>query len=137
MDLFHAVTQGIDKVLTCQWYEDLKKFDMTGDKRMDTEPGGESTQYVLLAFAACSRIKLMLLVLDMNQSRLRQSTPRSRVANLAVGGIPPLLQPRIDILQMDLIQPREGTMALVKNVLTRPLKTSAMAKTSRSQEWAV
>lgn len=51
MDLFHAVTQGIDKVLTCQWYEDLKTFNM--DKRMDTEPGGESTQYVLLAFAAC------------------------------------------------------------------------------------
>ena len=42
----------------------------------------------------------------------------------------------IDTSQVDLIQPREGTMALVKNVLTRPLRTSAMARTSRSQVWA-
>ena len=133
MDLFHAVTQGIDQVLTCQWYEDLKTFNMTGDKRMDTEPGGESTQYVLLASAACATTLLTLLVKGMSQLRLRLSTPRSRAVNSAVCGIPPLLPARINTSQVDLIHPPEGKTALVKGVLTRQLRTSVMAKTSRSQ----
>lgn len=54
MDLFHTVTQSLDKVLTCHWFGDFKAFKMTdsntrgGDKRMDIEPGGEQTQYVFL-----------------------------------------------------------------------------------------
>jgi hypothetical protein len=51
MDLFHTITQSIDKVLTCDWYDSFKNFNMEGskaeNKTMDTEPGGESTQYVL------------------------------------------------------------------------------------------
>ena len=47
MDLFHAVTQSIDKVLTCHWYEGFKDFNMSNqDKTMDTAPGGEGGQYV-------------------------------------------------------------------------------------------
>lgn len=46
MDLFHSITQGIDSVLTCHWFEQVKSFKMS-DQLMDTEPGGESTQYVL------------------------------------------------------------------------------------------
>ncbi|KEF58388.1 uncharacterized protein A1O9_06314 [Exophiala aquamarina CBS 119918] len=51
MDLFHAVTQGIESVLTCDWYDSFKGYtpsDMAsgpGNKTMDTVPGGESTQY--------------------------------------------------------------------------------------------
>jgi hypothetical protein len=85
MDLFHTVTQTIDNVLTCDWFESFGKFKasdnsnsstssrrssagssrsrslsatrsrstsrsrMTSeDKTMDTVPGGESTQYVVL-----------------------------------------------------------------------------------------
>lgn len=45
MDLFHAVTQSIDQVLTCHWLEEFKAFKMPGqDKTMSTEPGGEQTQ---------------------------------------------------------------------------------------------
>lgn len=47
MDLFHAITQSIDNVLTCHWYEEgFKSFKM--DKTMDTEPGGESNQFAPL-----------------------------------------------------------------------------------------
>jgi len=44
MDLFHAVTQNIEQVLTCNWLTDFRSFKMGGDKTMATEPGGESTQ---------------------------------------------------------------------------------------------
>ena len=54
MDLFHAITSGIDNVLTCDWYDSFKNFKMSDSndsvardsQTMDTEPGGESTQYV-------------------------------------------------------------------------------------------
>ena len=46
MDLFHSVTQSIDKVLTCHWYEGFESFKMNNTKTMDTEPGGEQTQFV-------------------------------------------------------------------------------------------
>jgi hypothetical protein len=50
MDLFHAITQNIESVLTCHWLGDFKSFKMPGtDKLMDTEPGGESTQYVKMS----------------------------------------------------------------------------------------
>ncbi|KIW86962.1 uncharacterized protein Z519_12427 [Cladophialophora bantiana CBS 173.52] len=49
MDLFHTVTQAIDQVLTCDWYESFKSFKMEGnkaqDKTIDTAPGGETPQY--------------------------------------------------------------------------------------------
>lgn len=45
MDLFHSITQSLDSVLTCHWFQDFKNMDKQ-DKRMDTEPGGEQTQYV-------------------------------------------------------------------------------------------
>ena len=52
MDLFHAVTQGIENVLTCDWYDGFKTFKMDDnknqDKLMDTVPGGETTQYLFL-----------------------------------------------------------------------------------------
>lgn len=48
MDLFHTITQSIDQVLTCHWLTDFKAFKMSGnDKLMNTERGGEQTQYVL------------------------------------------------------------------------------------------
>jgi hypothetical protein len=47
MDLFHSVTQGIESVLTCNWLTDFKAFKMPAqDKLMDTERGGEQTQWV-------------------------------------------------------------------------------------------
>lgn len=49
MDLFHSITQTIDNVLTCDWYDTFKNYKMsgsdTGDKTMDTVPGGETPQY--------------------------------------------------------------------------------------------
>ncbi|KIW22214.1 uncharacterized protein PV07_12125 [Cladophialophora immunda] len=49
MDLFNTVTQTIDQVLTCDWYDSFKVFKMDGnqgqDKTMDTVPGGETPQY--------------------------------------------------------------------------------------------
>ncbi|EXJ77237.1 hypothetical protein A1O3_10395 [Capronia epimyces CBS 606.96] len=49
MDLFHAITQTVDTVLTCHWYDSFKGFKMdnskSDDKTMDTVAGGESTQY--------------------------------------------------------------------------------------------
>ena len=60
MDLFHSVTQSIDNVLTCDWFDSFKTFKMEGnkadDKTMDTAPGGESTQYVHSCFYACPRL---------------------------------------------------------------------------------
>lgn len=55
MELFHAVTQSIENVLTCDWYTSFKTFKMDGaksddHKTMDTVPGGESTQYVMDLF---------------------------------------------------------------------------------------
>lgn len=49
MDIFHAISQSIDNVLTCDWYDSFKTFKMDGpksheDKTMDTVPGGETTQ---------------------------------------------------------------------------------------------
>jgi hypothetical protein len=46
MDLFHAVTQSIENVLTCDWYDSFKQFKMSDGKTMDTVPGGETPQYV-------------------------------------------------------------------------------------------
>ena len=49
MDLFHAVTQSLPNVLTCDWYDSFKTFkmdDKSKSKTMDTERGGENTQYV-------------------------------------------------------------------------------------------
>ena len=47
MDLFHAVTQNIESVLSCHWLSDFRAFKMpANNKLMDTEPGGESTQCV-------------------------------------------------------------------------------------------
>ena len=56
MDLFHAVTQSIDKVLTCHWYDGFKAFKMddSKSKTMDTERGGESTQYVAVYLCFCT-----------------------------------------------------------------------------------
>jgi hypothetical protein len=48
MDLFHAVTQSIENVLTCDWYDSFKQFKMSDKKTMDTVPGGETPQYVHL-----------------------------------------------------------------------------------------
>ncbi|EHY53391.1 hypothetical protein HRR83_003598 [Exophiala dermatitidis] len=51
MDLFHTITQTMDTVLTCDWYDSFKSFKMDGprsgsdDKLMDTSPGGETPQY--------------------------------------------------------------------------------------------
>ncbi|EXJ57783.1 uncharacterized protein A1O5_12341 [Cladophialophora psammophila CBS 110553] len=49
MDLFHTVTQTIDQVLTCDWYDSFKSFKMEGnkaqDKTIDTALGGETPQY--------------------------------------------------------------------------------------------
>ncbi|KAK5404034.1 hypothetical protein LTR06_009967 [Exophiala xenobiotica] len=51
MDLFHTISQTIDNVLTCDWYDGFKNsgYKMSAsnsdDKTMDTAPGGESTQY--------------------------------------------------------------------------------------------
>ena len=59
MDLFHALTQSFDKVLTCHWYEGFNKaFKMDGHKTkmMDTEPGGESDQYVSRSIVSMSYI---------------------------------------------------------------------------------
>ena len=44
MDLFHAVTQGIDSVLTCNWLNDFKALKMPDTKLMETERGGETPQ---------------------------------------------------------------------------------------------
>ena len=49
MDIFHAVSQSIDKVLTCHWYEGFRSFKMS-DKLMDTSPGGEQTQYPVFLY---------------------------------------------------------------------------------------
>jgi hypothetical protein len=46
MDLFHAVTQSIENVLTCDWYDSFKQFKMDDKKTMNTAPGGETPQYV-------------------------------------------------------------------------------------------
>ena len=83
MDLFHAITQSIDNVLTCDWYDSFKTFKMddnkSDDKLMDTEPGGESTQYVAhLLSAACADLS------DMNPSRPRLYPPRSNEARWEV-----------------------------------------------------
>ncbi|OCT48026.1 hypothetical protein CLCR_04364 [Cladophialophora carrionii] len=49
MELFHAVTQSIGNVLTCDYFDTFKAFKMEGnktqDKTMDTVPGGETPQY--------------------------------------------------------------------------------------------
>lgn len=64
MELFHAVTQSIENVLTCDWYTSFKTFKMDGAKSddrktMDTEPGGESTQYVWhLLLVLSQRVRL-------------------------------------------------------------------------------
>jgi hypothetical protein len=68
MDLFHAVTQSIDKVLTCHWYDDFKAFKMDDKKTMKTEPGGESTQY--------AQIYAVLHNVDMCQVRVHQDSDR-------------------------------------------------------------
>lgn len=44
MDLFRAISETIDSVLTCDFFDSFKKFKMPDTKLMDTEPGGESTQ---------------------------------------------------------------------------------------------
>jgi len=44
MDLFHAITQGIDQVLTCHYFDSFRDFKMS-DSLMDTEAGGETPQY--------------------------------------------------------------------------------------------
>jgi hypothetical protein len=50
MELFHAVTQSIENVLACDYFDSFKTFKMDGnankDKTMDTVPGGETPQYV-------------------------------------------------------------------------------------------
>ena len=60
-DLFHAITQGIDSVLTCHYFDSFKENDAyrsgsrsrsrstsrrnsMSDKKLDTEPGGETPQ---------------------------------------------------------------------------------------------
>ena len=48
MDLFHAITQSIDNVLACDWYDSFRTLKMDDKKTMDTVPGGETTQYVVL-----------------------------------------------------------------------------------------
>lgn len=49
MDLFHTISQTIDNVLTCDWYDSFKNYKMSDsnsdDKTMDTAPGGETPQY--------------------------------------------------------------------------------------------
>lgn len=62
-DLFHAITQGIDSILTCHYFDTFKESNISrsasrsssrgtsrrnsmSDKMMDTEPGGENTQQV-------------------------------------------------------------------------------------------
>jgi hypothetical protein len=84
MDLFHVVTSGIDKVLTCHWFTDFKAFKMPETKLMDTERGGEQTQYVMQD--RCSRISTIANTgnIDMRASRLRQSPQQSRVVSWAV-----------------------------------------------------
>merc|ERR1712093_795007 len=48
-DLFHTISQTIDTVLTCDWYDSFKNYKMSDsnsdDKTMDTAPGGETPQY--------------------------------------------------------------------------------------------
>ncbi len=52
MDLFHTISQTIDTVLTCDWYDSFKNYKMSDsnseDKTMDTAPGGETPQYVTI-----------------------------------------------------------------------------------------
>jgi hypothetical protein len=57
-DLFHAITQGIDSVLTCHYFDSFRennrpsrsssrntsRRNSMSDKMLDTEPGGENTQ---------------------------------------------------------------------------------------------
>ncbi|EXJ54739.1 hypothetical protein A1O7_10080 [Cladophialophora yegresii CBS 114405] len=51
MELFHAVTQSIGNVLTCDYFDSFKGFkkmdgsNQNQDKTMDTAPGGETPQY--------------------------------------------------------------------------------------------
>ncbi|KAI1613221.1 hypothetical protein EDD37DRAFT_338523 [Exophiala viscosa] len=49
MDLFHTITQSLDNVLTCDWYETFKNYgtdqSTSDDNTMDTETGGETSQY--------------------------------------------------------------------------------------------
>ncbi len=52
MDLFHTISQTIDTVLTCDWYDSFKNYKMSDsnsdDKTMDTAPGGETPQYAMI-----------------------------------------------------------------------------------------
>lgn len=60
-DIFHAITQSIDSVLTCHYFDSFRENNTSrsatrsssrsssrrgsmSEKRLDTEPGGESTQ---------------------------------------------------------------------------------------------
>jgi len=71
MDLFHTITQSLDNVLTCDWYESFKNYgtDQSNpdDKTMDTETGGETSQYGLTGL--CSERELICNCTDMSRSR--------------------------------------------------------------------
>jgi hypothetical protein len=73
MDLFHAVTSGIEQVLTCHWFTDFKAFKMPETKLMDTERGGEQTQYVMRGCCLCIFEAADTINTDMRASKLRQS----------------------------------------------------------------
>src|SRR4051794_29932299 len=43
MDLFHAVTQGIDSVLTCDWYDTFKSFNPASSSSSSNSPSTSPT----------------------------------------------------------------------------------------------
>ena len=75
MDLFHAVTQGIENVLTCDWHDSFTKFmadNKQEEKTMDTVPGGETSQYAHQVSRCCeSGDYVLTLSADTSLSRPR------------------------------------------------------------------
>jgi hypothetical protein len=77
MDLFHAVTQSIDQVLTCHWFEGFESLNMDNgkSKTMNTERGGEQTQYVVIHFHR-SVLFYSIVGVNMCQVRVNQDSHR-------------------------------------------------------------
>ena len=71
MDLFHAITQSIDQILTCHFLEGFNSYKMSDnsndDKKVDTVPGGESTQYVYLFSMALTSFRWMTPVPNLRE----------------------------------------------------------------------
>jgi len=114
MDLFHAVTQNIEQVLTCNWLTDFRSFKMGGDKTMATEPGGESTQY--------ESIKTQTVPVAKQSGQLGSMYRSS------------LLCSHTHVAQLDQTQSRALRL---QPAARKQLRTFGTARTSLSLEWEV